>query len=65
MFIGGMVAGLISGLVGSAAPIGATLFLSLNLTPVAYIASYAVTSIAMHISKTIVYEKYIGFGMYT
>jgi len=64
MFIGGIVAGLISGLVGSAGPIGAALFLSLNLTPMSYIASDAVTSIAMHISKTIVYEKYIGIGMF-
>jgi uncharacterized membrane protein YfcA len=64
MFIGGIVAGLISGLVGSAGPIGAVLFLSLDLTPVSYIASDAVTSIAMHISKTIIYEKYIGIGMY-
>ena len=64
MFIGGMVTGLISGLVGSAGPIGAALFLSLNLTPVSYIASEAVTAVAMHISKTIVYEKYLGIGLY-
>ena len=63
MFIGGMVTGLISGFVGSAGPIGAALFLSLNLSPVAYIASEAVTAVAMHISKTIVYGKYLGIGL--
>lgn len=64
IFIVGAVVGLISGIVGSAGPIGAALFLSLNLTPVSYIASEAVTAIAMHISKTIVYQKYIGIGRY-
>ena len=64
MLVGGAVTGLISGLVGSAGPIGAALFLSLNLPPVSYIASEAVTAIAMHISKTIVYQKYLGIGLY-
>lgn len=64
MLIGGAVTGLISGLVGSAGPIGAALFLSLNLPPVSYIASEAVTAIAMHISKTVVYQKYLGVGLY-
>ncbi|MBB6215416.1 hypothetical protein HNQ80_001505 [Anaerosolibacter carboniphilus] len=62
MFIGGGIVGLISGLVGSAGPIGAALFLSLNLSPVAYISSEAVTAVAMHITKTIVYQKYLGIG---
>jgi len=65
ILIGGAVVGLISGLVGSAGPIGAALFLSLNLTPTSYIASEAVTAIAMHISKTIIYQKYLGIGFYT
>ena len=64
IFIGGAIVGLISGLIGSAGPIGAALFLSLNLTPVSYIASEAVTAIAMHASKTIVYQKYLGIGLY-
>lgn len=64
MFLGGAAVGLISGLVGSAGPIGAALFLSLNLSPVSYIASEAVTAIAMHISKTVVYQKYLGIGLY-
>lgn len=65
MLTGGASVGLISGLVGSAGPIGAALFLSLNLTPTSYIASEAVTAIAMHISKTIIYQKYLSIGFYT
>ncbi|SET11838.1 sulfite exporter TauE/SafE family protein [Anaerobranca gottschalkii] len=64
MLIGGAVTGLISGLVGSAGPIGAALFLSLNLPPVSYIASEAVTAVAMHVSKTVVYQRYLGIGIY-
>lgn len=64
MFIGGSLVGLISGLIGSAGPIGAALFLSLNLPPVSYIASEAVTAVAMHISKTIVYQRYLGIELH-
>ncbi len=56
--------GLISGLAGSAGPIGAALFLSLNLSPVSYIASEAVTAVAMHISKTVIYQRYLGIELY-
>ncbi len=52
-----------SGLIGSAGPIGAALFLSLNLQPISYIASEAVTAITMHITKTIIYQKYLGIGL--
>lgn len=64
MLIGGAVTGLISGLAGSAGPIGAALFLSLNLSPVSYIASEAVTAVAMHISKTVIYQRYLGIELY-
>ena len=64
ILVGGALVGVVSGLVGSAGPIGAALFLSLNLTPASYIASEAVTAIAMHISKTIIYQKYLGIGFY-
>ncbi|MFA0821322.1 MAG: sulfite exporter TauE/SafE family protein [Methanomethylovorans sp.] len=63
MVLGGGLVGFISGLVGSAGPIGAALFLSLNLPPVSYIASEAMTAIAMHITKIIVYQKYLGIGL--
>ncbi|GKU24130.1 sulfite exporter TauE/SafE family protein [Clostridium folliculivorans] len=63
LLIGGGVTGLLSGLVGSAGPIGAALFLSLNLPATSYVSSEAVTAVAMHITKTIVYQKYLGIGL--
>ena len=57
LMIGGGVTGGLSGLAGSGGPIGATVFLSLELPPVAYIASEAATATAMHILKTIIYSK--------
>lgn len=57
LLIGGAVTGGLSGLAGSGGPIGAAVFLSLGLSPVAYIASEAATAVAMHALKTIVYSK--------
>lgn len=57
LLIGGAVTGLLSGLAGSGGPIGAMVFLSLGLPPVAYIASEAATATAMHIVKIVVYHK--------
>lgn len=57
LLIGGAVTGGLSGLAGSGGPIGAAVFLSLELPPVAYIASEAATATAMHILKTIIYSK--------
>jgi uncharacterized membrane protein YfcA len=53
------VVGFLSGLVGSAGPLGATLFLALKLPPLAYIASEAVTAVTMHAIKIEVYQHYI------
>lgn len=60
LVLGGGVVGFLSGLVGSAGPLGAALFLSLGLPPVAYIASEATTALAMHGLKTLVYQQYIA-----
>jgi len=57
LLIGGAVTGGLSGLCGSGGPIGAAVFLSLDLPPVAYIASEAATATAMHILKTIIYSR--------
>lgn len=57
LLIGGAVTGGLSGLAGSAGPIGAAVFLSLGLPPVAYIASEATTATAMHILKIVIYSK--------
>ncbi|WP_292376883.1 sulfite exporter TauE/SafE family protein [Methanosarcina sp. UBA411] len=60
LILGGAVTGLLSGLAGSAGPIGAAVFLSFGLPPVAYIASEAATATAMHITKIIVYGKLVN-----
>jgi hypothetical protein len=59
LIVGGGVVGALSGLIGSAGPLGAAVFLSLNLPAVAYIASEAATATVMHIVKIIVYQRYI------
>lgn len=59
LLAGGGVVGFLSGLVGSAGPLGAAIFLSLGLPPVAYIASEAMTALVMHGVKTVVYQQYI------
>jgi len=70
LLLGGALTGFLSGLAGSAGPLGAAFFLGLDLPAISYIASEAVTAIAMHITKTIVYQKYaligiqeLGYGM--
>lgn len=62
ILIGGAVTGLLSGLVGSAGPIGAAVFLSLGLPPLAYVASDATASMVMHGAKTVVYGATIDLS---
>lgn len=62
MLIGGGLTGFLSGLAGSAGPLGAAFFLGLNLPATAYIASEAFTALAMHLTKTVVYSKYALIG---
>jgi len=57
MFVGGGLTGFISGIAGSAGPLGAAFFLGLNLPAVAYVASEAFTALIMHITKLTVYSK--------
>jgi len=54
----GALVGFLSSTLGSAGPIGAVAFLGLNLAPTAYVASEAVTAVAMHLTKTVVYGRY-------
>ncbi|MCS6824530.1 MAG: sulfite exporter TauE/SafE family protein [Cytophagaceae bacterium] len=58
MLAAGMITGFLSGLAGSAGPLGAAFFLGLNLTPAAYIASEAFTALVMHLVKIVVYKRY-------
>lgn len=62
LLFGGALTGFLSGLAGSAGPLGAAFFLGLDLPALAYIASEAVTALAMHITKTVVYQKYALIG---
>lgn len=57
----GMLVGFISGLIGTAGPLGAAAFLSLNLSPVGYISTDALSSLIMHAVKLIVYQQRIAF----
>lgn len=52
---GGAATGFLSGVAGSAGPLGAAVFLSLGLPPVSYVASEASTALAMHAAKIVVY----------
>ena len=63
MMLGGGLTGFLSGLVGSAGPLGAAFFLGLDLTATAYIASEAFTALTMHLTKTVVYNKYSLIGL--
>mgnify|MGYP003638783839 CR=1 FL=1 len=63
LMIGGGLTGFLSGIAGSAGPLGAAFFLNLNLAATAYIASEAFTALAMHLVKTIIYNKYALIGL--
>ncbi len=63
LLAGGALTGFLSGLVGSAGPLGAAVFLSLNLPPLAYIASEAVTAVAIHGVKMAVYGTKLTLDM--
>jgi hypothetical protein len=54
----GAVVGFLSAVIGSAGPLGAAAFLSLNLPPTAYVASEAVTAVVMHLAKSAIYGQY-------
>jgi uncharacterized membrane protein YfcA len=57
----GAAVGFLSGLVGSAGPLGAAAFLSLDLPPVSYIATEATTAVSMHAAKMLVYGHFVPF----
>ena len=55
---GGIVVGFLSAVVGSAGTLGALLFLGLRLPASAYVATEAVTAVAMHLCKAGVYSRF-------
>lgn len=62
LLVGGAVTGGLSGLVGSAGPLGAAVFLSLGLPPTAYVASEAATALVLHAAKMALYQSHFAFG---
>lgn len=57
VIVGGGVTGAVNGLLGISGPLSSAVFLTLGMTPVAYIATEATAATVMHIIKIIVYEK--------
>jgi uncharacterized membrane protein YfcA len=62
LLVGGGATGLLSGVAGSAGPLGAALFLGLELPAVAYVASEALTAAGMHLTKMAVYQRFALIG---
>lgn len=60
LVIGGGFVGFLSGLLGSAGPLSAAIFLTLGLPPVAYIASEGTTALLMHGVKILTYQQFIN-----
>jgi uncharacterized protein len=62
LLLGGAATGFLSAVVGSAGPLGAAMFLGLGLPPVSYVASEAVTAVAIHLTKTAIYGRFALIG---
>ena len=58
MLAGGGVSGIINGLLCLSGPISSSVFLTLGLSPVAYIASEAASAVVMHIIQMIMYGEF-------
>ena len=57
MVMGGCVTGFINGMLSISGPLSSAAFLTLDLSPVSYIASEATTATVMHVVKIVVYGK--------
>ena len=60
MFIGGAITGSGNGLVGLYGPLSSSVFLTLNLSPVAFIATEGLAAASMHVVRAYTYHA-IGF----
>lgn len=56
MFVGGAMTGAINGLIGLYGPLSSAVFLTLNLSPVAFIATEAMAATSMHIVRAYTYH---------
>ncbi|MHC5536752.1 sulfite exporter TauE/SafE family protein [Singulisphaera rosea] len=55
--------GFVSAIAGSAGPLGAAVFLGLDLEPQAYVASEAVTAVLMHLTKCLAYGRFAALSV--
>lgn len=60
MFIGGAITGSVNGLVGLYGPLSSSVFLTLNLSPVAFIATEGLAAALMHVVRAYTYHA-LGF----
>lgn len=58
MLVGGALTGCINGKLGISGPLSSAMFLTLDLTLIAYIVSEATTAAAMHIVKAVTYGRF-------
>lgn len=58
VIIGGGLSGLLNGMLGISGPISSAVFLTLDLTPVAYIGTESAAAAIMHMVKAFVYGKF-------
>ena len=58
MLVGGGISGVINGLLCLSGPVSSAVFLTLGLSPVAYIATEATAATAMHIVQLITYGEF-------
>ena len=56
MFAGGAITGAVNGLIGLYGPLSSSVFLTLNLTPVAFIGTEAMAATSMHIVRAYTYH---------
>ena len=64
MLVGGGLTGFINGLLGISGPLSSAVFLTLGLSPVAYIVSEATAAAAMHVVKAVTYGKFDLMNMH-
>ena len=62
MLAGGAVSGIVNGLLCLSGPISSAVFLTLGLSPVAYIASEAAAAVVMHIIQLVMYGEFELLG---
>lgn len=60
MFAGGALTGAVNGLVGLYGPLSSSVFLTLNLSPVAFIATEGLAAASMHVVRAYTYHA-LGF----